>query len=101
MIKPTFTGQSYLDKNKELSYEFEYEHMISKWVKKIDQLCMDTGSYYPIIKTWCLQRLVVMLKNGSTHQVMIEEEKGHWFWVNERGEFSKIIAKFTAITTSL
>ena len=51
MNKPVYLRQAILDLSKIVMYEFHYDYMVPKYVKKLDLCCMDTDSLIYNIET--------------------------------------------------
>ena len=71
MNKPIYLGASILDISKTLMYKFWYDYLKPKYNDKVKLCYMDTDSFF--IKT-----LLMMLKDGLIHLIMIKMIKDHY-----------------------
>ena len=67
--KPIYLGMSILDISKTLMYEFWYDYIKPKYQDKAKLCYTHTDSFVIYIKTEIfIKALLIMLKNGLTHQ---------------------------------
>ena len=91
MNKPVYLGLSILEISKTLMYKFWYEYMKPNYGDNVKLCYMDTDSFIMHIKTEdFLKILLMMLKNGLTHQFMMLVLIDHYQpakkpWVYELG----------------
>ena len=74
MNKPVYLGMSILDISKTLMYEFWYDYIKPKYKDKAKLCYMDTDKS---LKTF-LRILIMMLKDGLIHLIMIKVTKEHF-----------------------
>ena len=76
---PVYLGMLILDISKTLMYTFWYDCIKPKNQDKAKLCYMDTDSFIIHIKTEdFMKTLLMMLKNGLTHQTMIKMTKDHF-----------------------
>ena len=74
MNKPKYLGQAILDLSKTLMYEFWYDYIKPTYGDKAKLCYMNTDSFVINIKTEDFAKiLLVMLKNGLIHRIMIKK----------------------------
>ena len=80
MNKPIYLGQTILDISKTLMHEFWYDYLKPKYGDKAKLCYMDTDSFVIHIFTILtfLKILVMILKDGLIHPVMIKTIKDHY-----------------------
>ena len=98
MNKPTYLGMAILDISKTLMYEFWYDYIKSKYQQSCTKwsctqekrkLCyMDTGSFVIHIKTEDFYVMLIMLRNGLTHQTMTKMIKDRFQHVRTKSNWS-------------
>ena len=72
-------GQAILDISKTLMYEFWYDYIKPKYGDNAKLCCMDTDSFVINIFTEdFIKTLVMMLKDGLIHLIMIKMIKGYF-----------------------
>ena len=78
MNKPIYLAMSILDISKTLMYEFWYDYIKPKYQDKANALCsMDTDSFILKLKIF-MKTLLMMSKNGLTHQTTAKMIPDHF-----------------------